>query len=55
MRKIIIVETVEEFENLEIEYNLEDCGMSGSHPDCHWYADDDAKVDIYVPNKIYTN
>ena len=55
MRKIIMVETVEEFENLEIEYNLEDCGMSGLHPDCHWYADDVAKVDIYVPNKIYTN
>lgn len=53
MRKTIMVETVEEFENLEIEYNLEDCGMSGLYYGCHWFCDDAANVDVYVPNKIW--
>jgi len=43
-----IFATWEEFEELEIEYNLEDCGMSGKYPAYHWYQDDAAQVVVYV-------
>lgn len=38
----------EEFEDLEAEYNLEDCGMSGTHVGYHWFQDDAAEVAVYV-------
>lgn len=38
----------EELEELEVKYNLEDCGMSGKHPGYHWYQDDEAEVSVYV-------
>ena len=38
----------EEFEELETEYNLEDCGMSGKYAGYHWFHDDEAQVAIYV-------
>lgn len=38
----------EELENLECEYNLEDCGMSGQFPGYHWFQDDEAEIAVYV-------
>lgn len=46
--KEIFVTTVEEMEELEIEYNLEDCGMSGLHIGWHWMQDDEEEVAVYV-------
>ncbi|MBP3460355.1 MAG: hypothetical protein J6K58_14190 [Lachnospiraceae bacterium] len=40
--------TWEEFEELECEYNLEDCGMSGMYVGYHWFQDDDAEIAVYV-------
>jgi hypothetical protein len=37
-----------DFEDLEIRYNLIDCGMSGLHPGYHWFQDDKAGIAIYV-------
>ena len=45
--KEIFVTNLEEFEELECEYNLEDCGMSGQYYDWHWYQDDDNEVAVY--------
>lgn len=38
----------EELEELEVEYNLEDCGMSGKYIGYHWYQDDAAEISVYV-------
>lgn len=38
----------EKFEELQIKYNLENCGMSGLHYGYQWFRDDDADVDVYV-------
>lgn len=43
-----IFATWEEFEDLEVKYNLEDCGMSGRYPDHHWYKDDESGIAVYV-------
>ena len=43
----IFVKTIEELENLQEEYNLEDCGSSGKHIGYHWYQDDEAGVAVY--------
>ena len=53
MRKEIIATTGEELEALEIEYDLEDCGMSGSHIGMHWLSDDEAEVDVYFSSNIF--
>ncbi|WP_394918998.1 hypothetical protein [uncultured Robinsoniella sp.] len=47
MMNEIFVETIEELEELEAMYNLEDCGMSGLYPGYHWYQDDEAEVVVY--------
>ena len=47
MREIFVT-TLEELEEMECEYNLEDCGMSGLYPDHHWMQDDEAEVAVYV-------
>lgn len=47
-REQIFVHTLEEFNDLECEYNLEFAGMSGTHIGYKWYFDDDAKVDVYL-------
>jgi len=51
--KEIFVETAEEFENLQVEYNLEDLGMSGQHPGFHWLQDDRAEVAVYYKSNIF--
>lgn len=48
MVKEIFVKNLETFENLECEYNLEDCGMSGMYHGWHWYNDDSANVSVYL-------
>ena len=45
--KELFVTTLEELEELECEYNLEDNGMSGKHDGFHWYQDDEAQVAVY--------
>lgn len=45
--KELFVKSVEELEELECEYNLEDCGMSGKHYGWHWYQDDEQQVAVY--------
>lgn len=45
--KELFVKTLDELEELEIEYNLEDCGMSGQYYNWHWYQDDEAGVAVY--------
>ena len=47
MREEIFVTTIEDLEEMEIKYNLEDCGMSGRHIGWHWYSDDETEVDVY--------
>ena len=51
--KEIFVESAEQLEELEVEYNLEDCGMSGQHPSYHWLQDDEAEVAVYYDSKIF--
>ena len=45
--KEIRVTSIEELGEMETEYNLEDCGMSGQYPGWHWYQDDEADVAVY--------
>ena len=45
--KELFVNTLEELEELECEYSLEDNGMSGKHDGFHWYQDDEAGVAVY--------
>lgn len=45
--KEIFVTSREELENLECEYNLEDCGMSGKYYGWYWSQDDEAGVAVY--------
>ena len=45
--KEIFVTTIEEYEELQIEYNLEECGMSGKYYGWNWSQDDNAKVIVY--------
>jgi len=45
--KEIFATTIDEMEDLEMEYDLEDCGMSGRYPSHHWYQDDEAEVAVY--------
>ena len=52
MRKEFFVESEEEMENYEVEYNLEDGGMSGLHDGWHWFYDDNAEIDVYFKNKL---
>lgn len=49
----IFVKSREELEELEVEFNLEDCGMSGQHYGFHWLQDDEAGVTVYYENKIF--
>ena len=42
----------EKFEELEIEYTLEDCGMSGRYPGWHWFQDDEADIAVYIHQQI---
>lgn len=53
MMREIFVETVEELEDLEVEFNLEDCGMSGQYSGYHWLQDDDAEVAVYYNSNIF--
>ena len=45
--KDIFVTSLIDFENMEIDYNLEFCGMSGRHYGWKWYIDDEAGVNVY--------
>jgi len=47
MRKEIKVTSLEELEELEIKYNLEDCGNSGKYNGWKWLVDDENEVDVY--------
>jgi|GEM_PF-2839725 len=38
----------EEFEKLECEYNLENCGASGLYIGWNWFQDDEAGVAVYL-------
>ena len=51
----IIVNSLQELEELEIEYNLEDCGMSGCHVGMHWLCDSESDVNVYYSNNIFEN
>lgn len=42
------VTSLEEFEELQIEYNLEDCGYSGTYFNWKWFQDDEAELAVYV-------
>ena len=42
------VTSLEEFEELQIEYNLEDCGYSGAYYNWYWFQDDEADLAVYV-------
>lgn len=44
----IFVTNLEAYEELEIEYDLQDNGMSGDHIGWHWYSDDKAGVNVYL-------
>lgn len=43
----LFVRDFERMEELECEYNLEDCGLSGKYYGWHWFQDDDAGVAVY--------
>jgi hypothetical protein len=45
--KELFVTTLEELEELQCEYNLEDCGMSGQHYGWQWLQDDETEVAVY--------
>lgn len=45
--KELFVTTLDELQDLELEYNLEDCGMSGKYYGWHWYQDDEQQVAVY--------
>lgn len=49
----IFVNSIEELEELEVEYNLVDCGMSGQYPGYHWMHDDDSEVSVYYGSDIF--
>lgn len=51
--KEVFVKSAEELNELEVKYNLEDCGMSGQYPSCHWLQDDEAEVAVYYDSKIF--
>jgi hypothetical protein len=51
--KEIFVETVEELEEMEQQYNLEDNGMSGKYNGMHWLQDDEEQVAVYYSNSIF--
>ena len=38
----------EKFENLEIEFDLENCGASGAHYGYTWYSDKNGKAEVYI-------
>ncbi|MDO4504213.1 MAG: hypothetical protein Q4B84_03640 [Clostridia bacterium] len=44
----IFVTNLEEFEQLEIDYNLECCGYSGKYFNWEWFQDDEAELAVYV-------
>lgn len=50
MKKLFITNS-EELEELECEYNLENCGCSGQYPGWTWLQDDDAEVVVYFKNE----
>lgn len=43
----IFVTNLEELQDLECEYDLEDCGMSGLYNGWHWLQDDESNVAVY--------
>ena len=47
--------SIEELEELQVQFNLEDYGMSGKYPDHHWLQDDEAGVAVYYSNNIFNN
>lgn len=49
----IFVKSAEELEGLEVEFNLEDNGMSGQYPEYHWLQDDEAEVAVYYKASIF--
>ena len=38
----------EKFENLEVEFDLENCGASGFHYEYTWQSDANGKAEVYV-------
>jgi hypothetical protein len=52
----IFVKSIQELEELEIQYELEDCGMSCLYPTCKWYGvidNEGFSIDVYVPIKLF--
>lgn len=47
MRKEYFAHSLERLEELQEEFNLEDCGMSGAHVGYHWLCDNENNVDVY--------
>lgn len=50
--KQIFVTDLEQLQELEERYNLEDCGMSGQHYGWHWLQDDEARIAVYFKHNI---
>lgn len=47
MAENIFVTDEQEMDDLMVQYNLEDNGMSGCYLGYHWYSDDEADVNVY--------
>lgn len=47
MDKNIFTTTIEELQESEEKYNLEDCGMSGLFIGWHWFCDNEKDVNVY--------
>lgn len=45
--KELFITSLEELEELQIEYNLEDLGMSGKYDGWHWMQDDESEIAVY--------
>lgn len=46
--KELFITSLEDLEELDIRYYLEDCGMSGKYYGWHWFQDDAADVSVYL-------
>lgn len=44
----VFVGNDDDFIELSIKYNLEDCGMSGYYYGLHWYSDTEGRLEVYT-------
>lgn len=44
-----------EFLELDMKYDLEDCGMSGLYPGYRWYQDSGANIAVYRKRGEYND